>query len=321
MPGDINLEVVADIAKAKAGLAELTASVNAMQKATGQTAQSAGALQKQFEAAGKSLLHIGKGGVVLAGLASIRTIIQWTKEWNSSLLEVGKTQRETQLGMLSLAQAMPKKLGAGDAAEAARSLMARGARRGLAPQDTEKLLAATFSKKKGAGLAETMAAGEAAIDLVASGVAPEEAAKQARGGPRRQEALARAGARQAALLSRDPYLAQAQESQVAKTMTGYERMFPGTKAGQETLITALAETTRKSVEERSALRSGYLPKEGEGFSGWQEAKQTIGGGRLGEGGLRGWGADLDVVKDELKAARELGAAARNMGRLFDEGSR
>lgn len=280
MPGEINLEVVAEIAKAKAGLAELTASIKTMETQTGQTAKAAGNLDKQFESAGKKLIGIGKGGVILAGLGAIKTVVEWTKQWENSLADVGKRQRESQLGMLSLAQAMPKRLSARDAADVTSVLLRRGARAGLSDQDTEKLLSNTFGRMRGAGLADTLSAGEAAIDLVANGVAPEEAVKAARSGTRRQQLLQRSGERRAALLSSDPYLIQAEQGQVARTMAEYERRFPSTVYGRRTLHEGLSMERERALGERAALMAGYLPEEGKAFGALDAARQDVSMGLL-----------------------------------------
>lgn len=255
MAGEINLEVVADVARAKAQLAELTASLKGIEKSTGATTRQAGMLESQLGKAGKAMAHIGRGGMIMAAAGAIKYVIDKVGEYEDGLVAVAKRQREMQLGLLQFTQLAPKKLGPTAAIAFAEDLTQYGAMKGLSPEETQKVAGAALQKARRRSASEQMLIGQRAIDLVAAGVDPAEAAKLARRKAGDAE-VGRAQQRAQSAMSARPELALAERNRRAKAIIDWQRMMPPTNWAQEEQRQAANAEYERMVRKGGAQRRG-----------------------------------------------------------------
>ena len=199
-------------------------------------------------------------------------------------------------------------------------LLQKGASLGLSEDATAKALGPVMGKIKGKGFAEASAIASAQLELVAAGMSPEDASKKSRG-TGRGESLRIAGERENALMQREPGLFGADRNRRIKSLVSYEETHPVTDRGRLVMDEGFAEERRRSIDEATARRAGYIPKEGEGFSAWKQVKQDVGGGRLFDKDQQAWDRDREAVEKDIQSSMEFSRATRNLDNLINGGSR
>ncbi|HOX07517.1 MAG TPA: hypothetical protein PK280_14040 [Planctomycetota bacterium] len=226
MAGEINLEVVADIAKAKAGLADLAASVKNIEKATGQTGRSSDALGQSF---GKAAQQVKQLAAATVGIASLGAAISWAKREMAQMLDNFKAAGGAIKVPGTQAKAFAQAFKGPGAGEVLASAQRTGAALGLAPEEVTKAAVATAQKMRGAtpeevtaGIGRTMQLMHAGYDL------PEAVKRQRRGAGEVSSAMAR----HEAFVSGYTPAARADLLSRYEAEIGVERLLPSSEIGQ-----------------------------------------------------------------------------------------
>lgn len=310
MPGgQINLEVLVAIQKAQQDLASLSQSVRQVDQSTAATAKSAGRLDEQLEKCGKSMLHIGRGGMLYAGIAIIQKLLSEYKKWEEHLDAAGRVIVKVTADQLRLNAAAGFGAGLGGGAKGAKiskELMAYGAAQGIMPEDARAALTKLWEKMKHKTPEERERAGVAMFDLLGAGVSPEQAAKDAQKGDVVARVLAAQG-QAAAGMANEPGSYEARRNEIARAQVAYEAMYPATEAGRQEKVRGLDVEYEKSLEAGRQQRAGYLLKEGKPLSaieragyGWAAGDEDDWtknrGNRMYHPDVKSFGADLQIPR-------------------------
>lgn len=264
MAGEVNLEVVADIARAKAQMAEFAATLKTIERQTGAATEKAGALEKNLTQAGRALTRIGQGGVIMAVVAALKQAAEMAERWEAAAIRASAGRAKTQLGETQLAARLP--VGAAKALATTMGWQERGAARGLMPEDVTGLAGDVIGKMKKRPFAEQQAAVNAAIDLYAATGDREAAIKAARR-PGGAAVAAAATRRQAAILSVDPNLAAQATNRQLEARFAFEKLFPQSEEARRRAA-AENEARRESLERAGAYgRRGVDVSPEAGFLG------------------------------------------------------
>jgi len=318
MAGEINLQVVADIAQAKTQLAELSASIKGIERTTGETKRQASQLGKEFDKAGKAFMGLSKGSVVLAGAMAIKWAVAQAIKYEEALVKIAVRQREMQLGLLQFTQLAPKALDPAKAAAFAEGLMTYGVGRGFNPEQTQQIAGAALSGVRRRSPEEQLAVARRALDLAGAGVDPAEAAKLARRrGPRAEEDVNRAQSRASYATSSRGGLALAERNARARAGIDYQRLMPptawATREMEEAANLEYEEMKRKGGAQRRGL--GGLGDDYR-LGSREELAGTIGSGLIVEGANmpeeEGYTESQDAFRDLINAARHQTLAADNI---------